>query len=83
MGSILKDQNLLLDTNILIDFLRGHPKAQIFFTKINQPPLISTITTAELYSGVKNKDEEDLLENLIERFLVTPVSTSIAQKGVC
>lgn len=65
----------------MIDFLRGHSEAQNFLTKINQPPLISTITTAELYSGVKNKDEEDLLKNLIEHFHVIPVSNSIAKKG--
>ncbi len=72
---------LLIDTNVLIDFLRGHEKATEFLASNKDSLLISTITVAELYSGLKGKEEEGLLQELLNSLQIIPVSSSIAQQG--
>lgn len=77
----MNEQKLLLDTNILINFLRGRTEAIHF---LNQPDIsfiISTITVAELYSSVKGKNEEKSIEDILQTLNVIPVTSSIAQKG--
>lgn len=81
MGPVLKVEKLLLDTNILIDFLRGYQKTTDFLSRPGYSFLLSTITVAELYSGLKGKAEEKMLEALLKRFQIIPVTASIAQKG--
>jgi predicted nucleic acid-binding protein len=42
----------LVDTDVLIDYLRDHPQAVAFLEAQPGPLLISAITVAELYAGV-------------------------------
>ncbi len=81
MGSVLSEQKRVVDTNILIDFLRGRTEAIDFFNKPEITFLISTITVAELYSGVKGEDEEKMIEDMLGTLKIIPVTSSIAQKG--
>ncbi len=72
---------LLLDTDVLVDFLRGHSKA-VAFVKARCPRIIlSSIVVAELYAGVKGDAEQEALENFISLFRVVPVSDKIAKAG--
>ena len=51
----------LIDTDIIIDHLRGEEKARDFFKQIkseDSDALYSAITKAEIYSGVRPKEEE-------------------------
>jgi predicted nucleic acid-binding protein len=51
--------NYLLDTCILIDYLRGEPSVYDLFVKDEQTKLsMSTITMMELMIGALNKREE-------------------------
>ena len=43
---------LLLDTDLLIDFLRGYPEAIQLLETSNYEFWISTVSVAELYVGV-------------------------------
>ncbi len=72
---------LLLDTNILIDHLRGYEKALIFLEKNFNKILISSLTVAELYSGVVDGEARERLESLIELFKIIPLTTEIAIQG--
>ncbi len=75
---------VLLDTDVLIDFLRGYDKA-VSFVNVNLDRIIlSSIVVAELYAGVRNgKDDTErvVLENFLSLFRVVPVSGDIAKLG--
>ena len=43
----------LLDTDVLVDFLRGHKKAVAFVNTHSARIILSSIVIAELYAGVK------------------------------
>ncbi len=83
MGPILNSNRLVIDTNIIIDYLRGKEQAISFFKDLDPSTdlLISTITVAELYAGVKNQEEEQLLHAFLQDFKVIALDQTIAQKG--
>ena len=71
----------LLDTDVLVDFFRGHSKA-VAFVNANSPQIIlSSIVVAELYAGVKGVAEQAALDDFISLFRVVPVSVEIAKAG--
>ncbi len=72
---------LLIDTDVMIDFLRGHPKAVALVKKHSSRIILSSIVTAELYAGVRGDEELDTLDNLVSLFRVIPVSPSLARAG--
>ena len=47
--------NYLIDTDVIIDYLRGNPKAKTFFEKIPGNLYLSSITVAELYADIKGE----------------------------
>ena len=71
----------LLDTDVLIDFLRGYNKAVTFVNANSSRIILSSIVVAELYAGIKGESELTVLENFISLFPVTPVSSEIAKAG--
>jgi len=71
----------LLDTDVLIDFLRGDNKAVTFVNANSSRMILSSIVVAELYAGVKGESELTVLENFVSLFPVIPVSSDIAKAG--
>ncbi len=74
-------KSVLIDTDVMIDFLRGHPKAVALVKKHSSHIILSSIVTAELYAGVRGDEELDTLDNLVSLFRVIPVSASLARAG--
>ena len=72
---------LLLDTDVLVDFLRGHGKAVAFVNARSARIILSSIVVAELYAGVRGDREQAALEDLVSLFRVVPVSGEIAKAG--
>ena len=72
---------ILLDTDVLVDFFRGHSKAVAFVNAHSPRIILSSIVVAELYAGVKGDAEQVALENFISLFRVVPVSAEIARAG--
>jgi len=72
---------LLIDTDVLIDYLRGQPDAVTYLEGLVEPRLMSVITLAELYSGVREGDERVKLNQFVEAFQLVPLDPEIAQKG--
>ena len=72
---------VLIDTDVMIDFLRGHPKAVALVKKHSSQIILSSIVTAELYAGVRGDEQLDTLDNLVSLFRVIPVSPSLARAG--
>lgn len=75
------ERPLLLDTDVLVDFLRGHKQAVAFVTENADRIVLSAVVVAELYSGVKGDAEEAALGNLISLFRVVDVTSEIARAG--
>ncbi|MDF1590478.1 MAG: type II toxin-antitoxin system VapC family toxin [Desulfobacterales bacterium] len=74
-------QLLLLDTDILVDFFRGHGQAVAFVNAHSAQIILSSIVVAELYAGVKGAAEQAALDSFISLFRVVPVSAKIAKAG--
>lgn len=72
---------ILLDTDVLVDFFRGHSKAVAFVEAHSDRIILSSIVVAELYAGVKGDAEQAVLENFVSLFHVVPVSVEIAKAG--
>jgi hypothetical protein len=73
--------SFLLDTDVLVDFLRGHEKAVAFVKKISSRVILSPIVIAELHAGVKGNTERTLLDNFVSLFRVVPLNAEIAKIG--
>ena len=78
---LIMGKSFLLDTDILVDFFRGHSKAVAFVKAQSGRIILSSIVVAELYAGVKGKSEQALLDSFISLFRVIPVGTEIARTG--
>ena len=73
--------NPVLDTNILIDYLRGIEKAQQELARYPDCS-ISLITWMEIMVGAADRNEEVLLRDFLSRFTRIAVSADIAETAV-
>ncbi|MGE5483909.1 MAG: type II toxin-antitoxin system VapC family toxin [Ignavibacteriales bacterium] len=77
--------SILIDTDILIDHLRGFPPATDFLRRVFEGEYsgqISVLTEMELLAGaLPAKGERDLVERLLGRFSSIPVSSSISRRA--
>lgn len=72
---------LLLDTDVLIDYLRDAPPAVTFLEGLTQPAAISAISVAELYAGVREGSEREALTSFLGAFQILPLDEEIAKRG--
>lgn len=72
---------LLIDTDILIDYLRKKEEARAFLEGLKEPALISAITVAEVYAGVREGEERRRTEVFLGTFEVVPITQELAQQG--
>jgi len=72
---------ILPDTDVLVDFLRGHSEAMGFVDAHADRIILSSIVLAELYAGVKGDVEYAALEAFVSLFRVVPVNAEIAKAG--
>jgi len=74
-------RSILLDTDVLVDFFRGHPKAVAFMNNHSDRIIISAIVVAELFARAKGDAELSALEEFVSIFRVVPVNVEIAKAG--
>lgn len=72
---------LLLDTDVIVDHLRGVPEARTYLSARTEVLLLSTITIAELFAGVREGPERTALDTFLTIFGVVDVDAAIAQQG--
>ncbi len=72
---------ILVDTDVLIDFLRGNDKAIAFIDELSPHIILSPIVIAELYAAVKGVDELSVLDNFVSLFPTAPINSEIAKAG--
>jgi predicted nucleic acid-binding protein len=73
-------ERLLIDTTILVDYLRGLEEAAAVLEQRQMSLLLSTVVVAELYAGVRDSEREQLATAL-SAFRVCPVTEEIARRG--
>ena len=72
---------MLIDTDVLIDFLRGRPEARDFIASLPRDVAVSTATVAELYVGVREGRERQALEDMLATFRMLPLDAEAARQG--
>lgn len=72
---------LLLDTNIIVDYLRERAAAVNFVETLNGKPRVSVVTVAELFAGARSRREEDRIDSLLDAAVVLPVTYEISKRA--
>ena len=73
--------NAVLDTNILIDFLKGHLSAKRELRRYDHPA-ISLITWMEILVGAETEEEEHALRKFLSRFHLLQIENDVAELAV-
>jgi predicted nucleic acid-binding protein len=71
----------LFDTDILIDYLRGHSGAAQLIEVHIAKAYLSAMNVAELFQGVREGQERTKLGSMISAFTVLPITAEIAEQG--
>lgn len=74
-------ERLLLDTDVLIEYLRGRPEAVEYLEGLETDLLVSAITVAELFVGARNDEEERFLDQFLSTFTILPVTEGVGRLG--
>ena len=74
----MSNKQFLVDTNIIIDFLRGNQTAKEFIIENVDQIKISVVTVSELYAGVKGKKEEAQLDGFLSLFETINLESEVA-----
>jgi predicted nucleic acid-binding protein len=72
---------LLLDTDVLVEYLRGREEAIEYLEGLTSDLYLSVISVAELFAGVKGDEEERSLKQFLPAFVVLPVTEKVAWLG--
>jgi hypothetical protein len=72
---------ILVDTDIIIDFLRRDPHAVAHFKSFSNELCVSAVTVTEIYAGVRGKGEEAEVEKLFSLFPVFSATYEIGREA--
>ena len=72
---------LLVDTDVMVGYLRGKGEAVTFLESLEGRPATSVICVAELISGVRSKAEREAIERFLLAFELLAVDEGIARLG--
>lgn len=70
---------ILVDTNILIDQLRGRPEAVSFGKGLPKDTALSAVTVAELFAGIRSDQQRDKVAALVESYHILPLDVKTAE----
>lgn len=73
--------SVLIDTDVLIDFLRGHSSAKDYIAGLSGNVYISVITIAELNVGVRDGKERAVLTTFLDTFQAITLDAELAAEG--
>jgi predicted nucleic acid-binding protein len=74
-------ERLLIDTDVLIEYLRGRDEAVEYLEGLTSDLYLSAISVAELFTSVKGDEEGKSLEQLLQEFVILPVTEKMARLG--
>ena len=70
---------ILVDTNILIDQLRGLPEAVRFGKTLPKDTALSAVTVAELLAGIRSDQQREKVAALVESYATIPLDLKTAE----
>ena len=73
--------SVLLDTNVVVDYLRGHRAAIDFVDAISSQPGTSSIVVAELIAGASSQRDERRLEDVLRGATILSATEEIARRA--
>jgi len=80
-----KIKMFLIDTDVLIDFLRGLKEARDFLFRLRKEGklLISVINVAEIYSGkeIKNFAKRKIIDQFLSEFEIVSLDENLAKRA--
>ena len=74
-------KSVLVDTDVLVDYLRGYSDAVAYVKAQAEQIILSCIVAAELYAGVRDDEELDRLDEFLTLFPVLPVTAEVARSA--
>src|SRR5882762_8474073 len=74
-------KKLLLDTDVLVDYLREYPPAVEYLESRQEELWTSSIVVAELYAGVREGKERMALSTMLSLFEVAAIDMALAERG--
>lgn len=74
-------ERYLFDTDVIIEYLRGSNPAIEFLEGLDGQLLLSAISVAVLYTGIRGSKEQKALEQFLLAFEVLPVDDKVARTG--
>ena len=74
-------KRFLIDSDVIIEYLRGSEQAVRYLESLEGGLCVSAITVAELFAGVRDDDEEAALERFLGAFDVIPIDQALARLG--
>jgi tRNA(fMet)-specific endonuclease VapC len=84
----MEDARVVIDTDILVDFLRGNPQTSSLISRLEERKFLLATTAVnefELYYGAhKSKEPEKavlLTRQLVDRLVVLPLTSKSARKA--
>ena len=72
---------LLIDTDVLIEYLRGRSETVEYLEGLTSDLYLLVASVAELFAGIKGNEEENSLEQLLQAFVILPVTEKAARLG--
>ncbi len=75
------DGRLLIDTDVLVEYLRGRQEAVEYLEGLTADLYVSVVSVAELFAGVRGDQEERSLEQFLLVFTALPVTERVARLG--
>jgi predicted nucleic acid-binding protein len=72
---------MLIDTDVLIDFLRGLEQAKSFIASLPERVYVSAVTVAELHVGVRNGKERAALTAFLDTMETIALDAELAAEG--
>ena len=76
-----ESQQLLVDTDVIIEYLRGSEQAVAFLESLERRPATSVICVAEVLAGARNEAEQEAIECFLQTFDILPVDDAVARLG--
>jgi len=72
---------LLIDSDVIIDYLRDRPEAVTYLDDLTNPLFLSVITVGELYAGVRDGAERVKLDAFLRAFIILTLDEATAVAG--
>jgi predicted nucleic acid-binding protein len=71
----------LIDSDVMVDFIRGNAKAADYLDNLGDDCLLSAITPLELIAGARNQREATDLDTLLSAYEQIPPTEEIAPRA--